>query len=61
MKNLDFIAAVLLIIGGLNWGLVGVFGINLVGMLFAGTMIDTVIYAAVGLAALWQAYGFVRG
>lgn len=61
MKILDLVAAVLLIIGGLNWGLVGVFGFNLVSFLFGGTMVDTVVYAAVGLAALWQVWGFVKG
>ena len=54
-KNiLDWLALVLLIIGGLNWGLVGLFGIDLVASIFGpGSMISRVIYIAVGVAGLW--------
>jgi uncharacterized membrane protein YuzA (DUF378 family) len=54
-KNvLDWLALILLIIGGLNWGLVGLFGIDLVASVFGpGSMISRVIYIAVGVAALW--------
>ncbi|MGZ5848920.1 MAG: DUF378 domain-containing protein, partial [Ramlibacter sp.] len=45
---------VLLIIGGLNWGLVGLFGIDMVASIFGpGSMASRVIYIAVGVAALW--------
>jgi uncharacterized membrane protein YuzA (DUF378 family) len=55
MSALDWIAAVLVIIGGLNWGLVGFFNYNLVDTIF-GVASDTsrVIYAIVGLATLWM-------
>lgn len=51
----DWIAWALIIIGGLNWGLVGFFNFNIIDTLF-GTMSDLsrTIYAIVGLAALWQ-------
>jgi uncharacterized membrane protein YuzA (DUF378 family) len=54
-KNvLDWLALILLIVGGLNWGLVGLFGIDLVASVFGpGSMISRVIYIAVGVAALW--------
>jgi uncharacterized membrane protein YuzA (DUF378 family) len=54
-KNvLDWLALILLIIGGLNWGLVGLFGIDLVASIFGpGSMISRVVYIAVGVAALW--------
>ena len=63
MKMLDVIAAVLLVIGGLNWGLVGVAHFDLVaaifGMKFGETaVLSSVVYALVGLAALYQAVSF---
>lgn len=56
MKKLDIIAAVLLVIGGLNWGLIGLGGPDLVATLFgAGTALSRVVYVLVGLSAVWQA------
>ena len=57
-KNvLDWLSLILLIIGGLNWGLVGLFGIDVVASLLGpGSMPSRVVYVLVGLAALW---GFV--
>ncbi|HZA92984.1 MAG TPA: DUF378 domain-containing protein [Gemmatimonadales bacterium] len=56
MKALDNITAVLLIIGGLNWGLVGAANFDLVAALF-GEMspLSRVVYVLVGLSALYQA------
>jgi len=55
MKTVDIIAFVLLVIGGLNWGLVGFFNYNLVSAIFAGApVVARFIYALVGLAALWD-------
>ncbi|HET9334410.1 MAG TPA: DUF378 domain-containing protein [Gemmatimonadota bacterium] len=55
MKNLDIIAAVLLVIGGLNWGLVGLTGLDLVAVLFGtGSGAARAVYALVGLAAVYQ-------
>lgn len=57
MSALDWIAMALLIIGGLNWGLIGLFGINLVASLFGEeSLISRVIYLAAGLAALYSLY-----
>ena len=60
MPALNVLAQLLLIIGGLNWGLVALFDFDLVKALFGGTVgtttsLDRVIYGLVGLAAL---YGF---
>ena len=54
-KNiLDWLALILLIVGGLNWGLVGLFGIDVVSSIFGpGSTISRAIYIAVGLAAIW--------
>ena len=56
MKYIDCLALLFLIIGGLNWGSVGLFGFNFVDFFFVGTMIDTAIYGVIGLAAFWKAY-----
>ena len=56
MKKLDVLAAVLLVIGGANWGLVGAQGIDLVATLFgAMSPPSRVVYALVGAAAVYQA------
>ena len=54
MKVIDKIALVLIIIGAINWGLIGLFQFNLVDTLF-GTMsvISRVIYTLVGISGLW--------
>ena len=57
MKVLDIIVAVLLVIGGLNWGLVGLFDFNLVHYIFGKLpMLEKIIYIIVGLAALYQVF-----
>ncbi len=52
---LDKIALVLLIIGGLNWGSIGLFSFDIVAWLFGGSasVISRIIYTVVGLSALW--------
>ena len=52
---IDRIALILAIIGGLNWGLVGLFRFDLVAYLFGGqtATLSRVIYALVGLASIW--------
>ena len=52
---LDKIALVLAIIGGLNWGSIGLFRFDIVAALSGGqtSMVSRIIYALVGLAALW--------
>ena len=55
MSAVDKLAYLLVVIGGLNWGLVGFFKYNLVDELFGvESGISRVVYALVGLAALWM-------
>ena len=56
------LAKLLLIIGGLNWLLVGLFGWD-IGMLFGGmeAMVSRVIYVLVGVAALYELFGLAKG
>ena len=55
MRALNILTLVLLIVGGLNWGLVGAFGFDLVAALFGeGSALSRIVYGLVGLSALWQ-------
>ncbi len=52
---LDKLALILVIIGGLNWGSIGIFQFDIVAWLFGGQMniFSRIIYTAVALAAIW--------
>ncbi|MFR0823576.1 MAG: DUF378 domain-containing protein [Clostridia bacterium] len=54
MKIIDKIALVLVIIGAINWGLIGIFNFNLVSTIFGDmTIISRIIYTLVGISGLW--------
>jgi uncharacterized membrane protein YuzA (DUF378 family) len=61
MKRLNALAAILTIVGGLNWGLVGLFKFDLVAAIFGGmafgevNLASRIVYALVGLAAAYLA------
>ena len=56
MKNIDVAAAVLLVVGGLNWGLIGLGGPDLVAALLGqASWASRLVYGLVGLSAVWQA------
>jgi uncharacterized protein len=61
MKRLNALAAILTIVGGLNWGLVGLFKFDLVAAVFGGmqfgevNVASRIVYTLVGLAALYLA------
>jgi uncharacterized membrane protein YuzA (DUF378 family) len=56
MKKLDVMVAALLVIGGLNWGLVGLFKFDLVAGLFGGQSeaLSRIVYILVGASAVYQ-------
>ena len=57
MNALDKVCVLLVVVGGINWGLVGAFDFNLVDSLFgAGSALSRVVYVVVGLAALQVLY-----
>lgn len=62
MKVIDKIALVLLVIGGLNWGSVGIFGLDIVGALFGGSAsaLSRLVYILVCLSAIWCITLFFR-
>ena len=55
MKFLNTLFLALLIIGGLNWGSIGLFEIDLVGLLFGGSLsiISRIIFTIVGVSSIW--------
>jgi uncharacterized membrane protein YuzA (DUF378 family) len=60
MKTIDVIATVLLIFGGLNWGLVGIAELDLVAAVFGlqfgqVSVLTSLVYLLVGLAAVYKA------
>ena len=58
MRTLDVIVAVLLVVGGLNWGLVGLFDFDLVATLFGSIpVVQKTVYVLVGLSAIYQIIG----
>ncbi|MDE1849055.1 MAG: DUF378 domain-containing protein [Nanoarchaeota archaeon] len=54
MNVIDWIAWALVVIGGLNWGLVGAFNLNVVGAIFGMSVISNIVYILVGLGAIWM-------
>ncbi len=60
-RTLDIIALILIIIGGLNWGLVGFFQFDLVAAIFGAMSIAArVVYAIVGIAAIYGIFAFFK-
>ncbi|MCL2704288.1 MAG: DUF378 domain-containing protein [Defluviitaleaceae bacterium] len=55
MRPLDWTALTLIIIGAINWGLVGFFRFDLIATLFGGvdSVLSRIIYALVGISGLW--------
>lgn len=62
MKLIDRIALALAVIGGLNWGCVGIFGLDLVAALFGGSAgwLSRLVYILVCISALWCVTLFFR-
>ena len=62
MKVIDRIALVLVIIGGLNWGSIGIFGLDIVAALFGGSAsgLSRLVYILVCLSAIWCITLFLR-
>lgn len=61
LNAVDWVSLVLTTIGALNWGLIGIFGFNLVRAVFGGVpALESLIYIVVGLAGLWQIYLMAR-
>jgi uncharacterized membrane protein YuzA (DUF378 family) len=61
MKGLDVISLILIIIGGINQGIAGLFTFNIIDQIFSGApAISRIIWVIIGLAALYQIMPLVR-
>ena len=61
MKTINMIALVLIIIGGLNWGLVGLFNFDLVATIFGDmSVLSRIVYSLVGVSAVVAAFGLPK-
>jgi len=61
MKTLDYIALILVVIGAINWGLIGFFSFDLVKAIFGNmTIVSRIIYALVGVSGLYALSFFGR-
>lgn len=57
MKTIDVVAAILVVVGAVNWGLVGAMHVDLVALLFgSGSLLSSVVYVVVGVAGLFQVF-----
>ena len=62
MRIINVVTLVLLIVGGLNWGLVGLFGFDLVAAIFGEmSALSRIVYTLVGVSAVWQLIPLFRG
>jgi len=60
-NSIDWIALVLVIVGGLNWGLVGLAKFDLVAAIFGSmSVISRIVYGLVGLSAIYMIYGATK-
>ncbi|NLZ83302.1 MAG: DUF378 domain-containing protein [Clostridiales bacterium] len=61
MKTLDYIALILVVVGAINWGLIGFFSFDLVRFIFGDmTMGSRIVYSLVGVAGLYSLTFFGR-
>jgi uncharacterized membrane protein YuzA (DUF378 family) len=61
LSIIDWIAYILVIVGGLNWGLVGLIKLDLVATIFGDfSVLSRIVYILVGLSALWIIYVLFR-
>src|SRR3569833_956390 len=62
MRAINLVTLLLVIVGGLNWGLVGLFNFTLVSALFGDmSALSRIVYVLVGISAVWQIMPLLRG
>jgi len=62
MRAINLLTLTLVIIGGLNWGLVGLFNFDLVAAIFGEmSALSRIVYVLVGASALWQLIPLLKG
>ncbi|WP_292387637.1 DUF378 domain-containing protein [Methanosarcina sp. UBA5] len=60
-NSIDWIALILVIVGGLNWGLVGLLNFDLVAAIFGmGNLLARIVYILVGISAVYMIYSVTK-
>ncbi|OGN63933.1 MAG: DUF378 domain-containing protein [Chlamydiae bacterium RIFCSPHIGHO2_12_FULL_49_9] len=54
MKKIDTIATLLILLGGINWGLIGFFNFDLLESVFGDSWLDRAMYLLIGLSAVFK-------
>lgn len=57
---LDWTSFTLLVVGGINWGLIGFFNFNLITAIFGTGVFSSILFAIVGLAAIYAIYSLTK-
>ena len=60
MKKIESIGAILVILGAINWGLVGLFDFDLIGYLFGRLLVDRLVYILIGIAGIYQIVSWAK-
>lgn len=62
MKQISVLTLILVVVGGLNWGLVGLLNFDLVAAIFGeGSALSRVVYTLVGVSAVYQLISLISG
>lgn len=61
MKKIDQVATVLVIIGAYNWGLIGLFGFDVVDFFCEVPMLNHLLYTLIGISALFKTIYWITG
>jgi uncharacterized protein len=54
MKHIKLIAAILVILGAIDWGFIGLFDFDIIGYLFSWFFLDRIVYVLIGIAGVYQ-------
>lgn len=57
---LDWTCFTIVIVGGINWGLIGFFNFNLITAIFGAGVFSSILFAIVGLAAIYEIYSLTK-
>lgn len=61
LSSIDWVAAILTIVGGVNWGLVGLLNLDLVALIFGeGSSLSRIVYVVVGISAVYLIFALLK-
>lgn len=60
MKKIDWIVALLIVIGAIDWGLIGLLDFDLIGLIFGAIYLDRIIYILIGAAGIYRMIEWIK-